>query len=95
MTDVYGIEIPPSAFGNTTDSEAGIVFGFYSTSTLFPLKINATMNEISLHKTIGSAVLAAKIAGQTVENLLQPALINLTIKVKVSSLDHTTEHYGS
>ena len=85
--DVNSVDLPPSAFKNTAGLDAGILFGFYSTSTLFPLRLNKTLDNSSAYKTIGSAIIAAKIAGQMVKNLVQPASIKLTITAQVRLLD--------
>ena len=94
MDDVNSIDLPPSVFDDTPGLEAGILFGFYATSSLFPLRINKPQDEGSTYKTIGSAVIAARIAGQKVENLVQPALIKLTIipLVRSHTVEHTTSH---
>ena len=63
------------------------MFGYYSTSTLFPLRLNNTLDNSSAYKTIGSAIIAAKITGQMVKNLVQPASIKLTITAQVRLLD--------
>lgn len=78
------IFLPPAVFENTTVTEAHTVFGFYATSALFPLRIDEEVTENSLHKAIGSAVIAANIAGQNVSKLTEPILITFKIKREVS-----------
>ena len=81
VTDVNSIDIPPSAFKNTSGINTAIVFGLYSTSRLFPLRINETYSE---NTTVGSTVIAAKIAGKMVNDLVEPVIIKLTLITQVS-----------
>ena len=81
VTDVNSIDIPPSAFKDTSGINTAIVFGLYSTSRLFPLRINETYSE---NTTVGSTVIAAKIAGKMVNDLVEPVIIKLTLITQVS-----------
>lgn len=83
----YSISLPGEAFENVTDEKAGAVFSFYSTSVLFPLRINLTdvVLENSTYKTIGSSVISATIAKQTITNLKYPVVITMEVTTYVST----------
>ena len=67
------VSLRPSLFaevGSTT--EVGIGFTFYETAALFPLPESSPSN-----LTIGSAVIGALVAGQSITNLRDPVTIFL------------------
>ena len=79
-TTTSSISLPTDVFMfiNAT-AETGIVFTYYNTSALFPLRIgNQVMSEI------GSPVIAASVVGQNITNLKEPITVNLYIYSEVS-----------
>ena len=84
-TTTSSISLPTDVFINTTAAEAGIVFTYYNTSVLFPLRISdQNVSEMSAYKAIGSPVIAATVAGQNVTNLQEPITVNSYIYMEVS-----------
>ena len=76
------IALPPSLFAelrNTT--ETGIGFTFYETSALFPLPDSSPSN-----LTVGSHVIGAFVAGQSISNLSDPVTIFLRLTQPVCML---------
>ena len=74
-------------FTKATGDETGIVFTYYNTSVLFPLRIGGQeVSEMSAYKAIGSPVIAATVAGQNITNLKEPITITLYIYMEVSRL---------
>lgn len=82
----YNILLPADLFKNIMDGSAGVVFSFYSTSVLFPLRINQTDVTFrnSSYATIGSSVIAATVANNTVMDLKNPIKIAMEITTNVS-----------
>ena len=80
------IYIPPRTFENITDNRTGVVFSSYADNALFPIRLNQTVSENTTmsYKAIGSAVLAATLAGQEIKGLIEPINITLTITLTVS-----------
>ena len=80
------IELPGNVFENITNERTGVVFSYYSTSSLFPLRIEQDISENSTYKAIGSSVISAIVAGQNeTRNLRQPVVVYLDISIMVSS----------
>ena len=78
------INVPASVFEDIVADEVALVFGFYSTSVLFPLRINQTVTENSTHKAIGTSVIAASIVvGQDIDKLEDPVIITLEVTSQV------------
>ena len=77
------ISLPGESFQNVTSEIAGVVFSFYSTSALFPLRINQSDvdRENSTYTAIGSSVISAIVANQMITNLKNP--INITMEVNI------------
>ena len=84
----YNIVIPGRTFANVTAAKTGAVFSFFSTSALFPLRINQMdINmENETFKMIGSSVISAGVAGIVISNLSEPINITLEINTFVSCM---------
>lgn len=78
------IMIPGRAFQNITSRETGVLFSLYSDNALFPIRINQTVSENTTYKAIGSAVIAASLAGHNISNLVETINISLSIIQSVS-----------
>ena len=86
-TSVSSISLPTDVFINAAKDETGIVFTYYNTSVLFPLRIvDQKVSENSTYKAIGSPVIAANVAGQNITNLKEPITITLYIYNEVGRL---------
>ena len=75
------ISLPPSLFAelklvNTT--KVGMGFTFYQTATLFPLPEGSPSD-----LTVGSSVIGALVAGQSVSDLQDPVMIFLRLTSQV------------
>ena len=83
----YNISLPAESFQNISTKTAGLVFSFYSTSALFPLRINQSDidRENSTYKSIGSSVISATVANQMITNLKNPINITMEVNIFVSS----------
>ena len=79
------IFIPARTFENVTEDEAGVLFSLYNDNALFPIRINQTESENTTFKAIGSSVLSATVANQTITDLIEQ--INITMSI--TSLDPT------
>ena len=76
------IALPPSLFAELRNAtETGIGFTFYETSALFPLPDGSPSN-----LTIGSQVIGAFVAGQSISNLSDPVTIFLRLTQPVCML---------
>ena len=74
------ISVPGRAFENITADRIGAIFSFYSSSVLFPLRLNQAQDrENTSYKDIGSSVISATVAGQAIVNLKDPVNISLGI----------------
>ena len=82
---IYNISLPAEVFENIVDQTAGVVFSFFSTSVLFPLRINLTdvVLENDTYQTIGSSVISATVANYTVVDLTNPIEIVMEITTNV------------
>ena len=85
---IYSISLPAEVFENVAEKGAGVVFSFYSTSILFPLRINLTDVDLenSTYQTIGSSVISATLAEHNITNLKNPIQITMEIIVSVSCI---------
>ena len=81
---VNTINIPARTFENITGNRTGAFFSFYADNALFPIRLNQTVSENTTYKAIGSAVLAATLAGQEIKGLIEPINITLSITLTVS-----------
>lgn len=89
VSGVNMISIPARAFDDITSLETGVLFSLYSDNILFPIRINQTVSENTTYKAIGSAVIAASLAGHNVSNLNETVNITLSIILSVSSSMHS------
>ena len=76
------IALPPSLFAELRNAtETGIGFTFYETSALFPLPDSSPSN-----LSVGSHVIGAFVAGQSISNLSDPVTIFLRLTQPVRML---------
>ena len=75
------ISLPPSLFAElklVNSTKVGMGFTFYQTATLFPLPEGSPSD-----LTVGSSVIGALVAGQSVSDLQDPVMIFLRLTSQV------------
>ena len=65
-------------FENATTDTMGLVLAYYTTSALFPLRMNQNIS------AIGSPVIAASVARENIANLRTPITITLPLTMEVN-----------
>ena len=85
LSSLNTVSVPGRAFENATKPQTGLFFSLYTTSILFPLRVNYSENDTSF-STIGSSVISATVAGLEIGGLAtEPVEITLAVTATVSS----------
>ncbi len=80
VTDVSigQVSLPPTLFSRVASADAGVVFSVYEEPVLFPVS-----EDLQESYSVGTAVIAAAVAGENITDLTDPVSIVLRLRNEV------------